>query len=270
MSKKYLLLDCDGVIFNSNVLIDKEVQKIEFKASDKYCEMLNNMETECINQLHSLEIERAITPEKKAKIKSTIDEIKRLRKEHFLFKDMVLEEVLPKYVGLINYDNIYQMHRTFTDVIEKIREISLTGVFEDIYIVSHYNSSREGNAKVHFFKKYLPMVKVVLVKFHKDKFILGDDAKNCSRARTNKLLDFSDQTGITDFSQCSFIDDTPSIIAEAQELGMGHCEHKGKRITTVSLLENAFKAAICDFGKLNNDGIDSTESGIHKKRKGTE
>ena len=254
MAKRRLLLDCDGVIFDSTRLIDKYVQKIEFRASDKYCELLNKMSADYHNQLHDLEIERSNNVEREANINSAIEEVRRLRKAHFLLKDMVLEEVLPKYKGLIDYARIFRLRNTFPGVIEKIKEICESGIFDEIFIVSHYNSPREAEVKIKFFREYLPMVKVILVKFHQDDFILGDDAKNSSRQRSNKIIEFSNQTGIVDHSHSSFIDDTLSIIEEAIEIGVGHCMHKGKRDKTVELLDKAFAFALYD-ANINEEDI---------------
>ena len=186
------------------------------------------------------EIERANNPERESTLRATIEDVKRLRREHFLLKDMVLEEVLPKYRGIINYDKIFQLYHTFPGVIEKIKEIAETGAFDGVFIVSHYNSAREAEAKLRFFKKYLPMVRVILVKFHQDEFVLGNDQFNQARQRTNKVNDFRIQTGIDDYSLTSFIDDSISIIDEAIELGVRHCLHKKKKDKTLALLDIAF------------------------------
>ncbi len=251
MIGRFLLLDCDGVIFNSNVLIDKEVQTIEFDASDKHCSILNKMESRCRDQLHELEDERASAEEIEHQ-KLTIEGICRLREEHFLLKDMVLEEVLEKYVGRIDYDKIFQMHNTFPGVIDKIREIQAAGVFDKIFIVSHYNSAREAAAKERFFAKFLPGVEVILVEFHKDNFIVGDDEKNKLRQRQNKIAVFSARTGIVDLSLSSFIDDTLSIVDEARKFGVGTCVFRSKKDKTTTLLEEIHEKVLYSIGDDTN------------------
>ena len=246
MTQKLLLLDCDGVIFDSNRLIDEFVQKIEYKASDKYCNTLNKLSANFHNQLHRLEIERSNNVLKEDQLRRAIENIGKLRKAHFLLKDMVLEEVLPKYQGRIDYYAIFQYENTFPGVINKINEVKESEIFDDIYIVSHYNSDNEKDAKLSFFNVYLPDIKVVFVKFHQDEFsLLPENAeKNKTRSRTNKILDFTKQTGIEDFSLTAFIDDTISIIEEARELQVRNCFHKGKRDNTTSLIERSIEKII--------------------------
>ncbi len=255
MTKKLLLLDCDGVIFDSTRLIDREVQNIEYMASDKYCDELNRLSARYHSDLHKLEIERSNNSEKEKSLRTSIEEVGRRRKHHFYLKDMVLEEVLPKYKNRINYDEIFQVENTYPGVINKIIDVCGMGIFDDIYVVSHYNSENEGAAKERFFADFLPMVKVVLVKFHQDEFSLlpEDEDKNKKRERTHKILDFQRQTGISDFSRSYFIDDTESIIEEARDVGVKHCFYKTKRENIVNLLGKALSNAFVETIELNNN-----------------
>ncbi len=264
MAKRYLLLDCDGVIFDSNRLIDKEVKKMEFRASDEYGEWLFQMLMDYQSQLLELEDERARNDERVSKLQMAIEEVKKLRSEHFLLKDMVLEEALPEYRRRIDYNAIFQLRNTFDGVIEKIRGICETGIFDEIFIVSHYNSPAEAEAKRRFFAKYLPTVKVILVEFHKDKFTVGDDAKNKSRERTNKITEFLALQEIIDYTLLYFIDDTVSIVDEALSiardpsvglLGEGCCLFKRKKEKTVDLLDIIVAKALgnVDIEKKDDD-----------------
>lgn len=256
MAERLLLLDCDGVIFDSNKLIDKYVQKIEYRACDKYCDTLNRLSRKYHDELHLLETERANDYTKEDRIRKAIAEIGKLRKEHFFIKDMVLEEVLPQYKNRIDYYKIFQLENTFHGVIDKISEIYETGIFDDIYIVSHYNSQTEAEAKLSFFYNYLPMVKVALVKFHTTDFsLLPDDSEaNKTRERSNKICEFAKQTGITDFTYSSFVDDTSSIVEEARALNVKNCFFKSKKDSTVKILEEILALAIYESNiDINND-----------------
>ena len=255
MAKKLLLLDCDGVIFDSNRLIDACVEKIEYRATDKYCDILNNFSAKCHNQLHRLEIERSANPEDEEKLNSTLEKIRKLRKEHFYYKDMVLEEVFPKYQNRIDYFPIYQLENAYPGVIERIEEISDTGLFDDIYVVSHYNSNNEAMAKLGFFNRFLPNIKVILIKFHKEEFSLdpNDEEKNKKRERSNKMLEFSKLTGITDFSETTFIDDSISICEEAKKQDVAHSCYKDEEHDTMYWLGKAIEYAISDSDKSNDN-----------------
>ena len=256
MAKKLLLLDCDGVILDSNRLIDEQVEKVEYRASDKYCDILNNFSEKCHRQLHRLEIERSTNEEDEKRLNSTIEKIRMLRREHFYFKDMVLEEVYPEYQNRIDYRPIYQLHNAYPGVVEKIKELSNMDLFDDIYVVSHYNSNNEALAKLDFFSRNLPKIKVILMKFHKEPFSLEpeDEEKNKKRERTNKILEFSKMTGITDFSMTSFFDDSLSICEEAKRQGVAHCVCKDETNGTLFLLEEAMGRALAYIDKSNDNG----------------
>lgn len=256
MTKKILLLDCDGVIFNSNELIDKYVQKIYFCASDRYCKYLNDLSSKIKNEIDQLNMERANDSELKKSKEREQQAVKELINDHFYAKDMVLEEVLPEYQNRIDYFKIYQKENLFPGILEQLDEIIGMNVFDDVYIVSHYNSENERKAKESFFETNLPKVKVLPIKFHKEPFSLKeeDEGKNRKRERANKLLEFVNLTGIKDFSMTSFIDDSLSIIEEAEHFGVKHCFYKDKVTSTSTLLEKTVEFAIYDI-----DTIDKIE-----------
>ena len=103
MAKKMLLLDCDGVIFNSNELIDQCVQKIYFCASDKYCKYLNDLASKLQSEIDQLNMERPNDSELKKSKERERQAVKELINDHFYAKDMVLEEVLPEYKDRIDF-----------------------------------------------------------------------------------------------------------------------------------------------------------------------
>ena len=254
MAKKLLLLDCDGVIFDSNRLIDEQVQKIYYCASDKYCTYLNDLAARLQNEIDQLNMERPNDSELKKSKEREKEAVKELISDHFYAKDMVLEEVLPEYKNRIDYFKIYQKENLYPGVLEKLYEIIGMGIFDDMYIVSHYNSENERRAKETFFEAYLPGVKVLLMKFHKEPFIYGAENKkeNKKRERTNKILEFRDLTGEEDFSMTSFVDDSLSIIEEAEKK-VKHCFYKDKVTNTIFFLDKAVEFAIYDNDNSKGD-----------------
>ena len=248
----YLLLDCDGVIFNSNPLIDNYVQRIEYKASDRYGMELDLESQRAHDEYHKWQYERSNDLEKLKKIRERIEEIGNRRREHFLLKDQVLEEVYPEYENRIDYDRIYQMRNTFPGIIKKIIDIWESGVYNKIFIVTHSNSPREVMAKMRFFRKYLPMVELVFVKFHDEKFYYNPEEfeKNYLRRRTNKIEAFIKTTGIQDLSNSSFMDDTGSIVTEADELGVGYTYYKSEEEDSVEKLEGIFADTVIAKNKM--------------------
>ncbi len=244
MNQNVLILDCDGVIFDSLPLIDEYVQKIKYEASDAYSDELDFEELKIRAMLHRYEKERSNNPEEYGLIQKRIKNIEKRRIEHYDYKDLVLEEVISEYQNRINYDEIYQLENTFDGVINMIYTIYGKGLFNEIYVLSHVNCEREIIAKKKFFKKYLPMIKFVPVKFHLDSFYNEDGEKNIKRLRTNKIEYFRNYTGIRDLSSSYFIDDTESIINEARKIGVAGAYYKNGSSKTVDLLTKVSFEAI--------------------------
>ena len=249
MDDNILILDCDGVIFDSLPLIDECVQKINYKASDAYKKELDTEEIKAIFMKNKWEEERSNNPSELGIIKKRMSDVKRKKKEHYEYKDMVLEEVNYEYENRIDYYKIYQLQNTFDGVINMIYTIYGKGLFKEIYVLSHVNSEREIDAKKQFFKKYLPMVRFIPVYFHLDNFYNVDGTRNLKRLRTNKIEYFKNYTGIEDMSTAYFIDDSISIIDEAKELGLSNAYYKNDSSSTNDLLTKiAFDAiGIVDY-----------------------
>lgn len=239
MNNRYLILDCDGVIFDSLKLIDVEVQKIKYEASDAYLQKLIKDSKKLHDRLHDLEQERDDSSELR-KIKSSILKLSKLRLTHFDHKDLVLEEVLPEYKNRIDYSKIYTIDNVYPGVIELIKEIWNQGIYDKIFVNSQVNPDSEIEAKVNFFNEYLPMVQFVPVRFHLEPYFdLVTHKKNNNRKRSNKIECFKIMTGIEDLSNSSFIDDTSGVIEEAKKAGVGNCYYKTKDMDTNHLLRNA-------------------------------
>lgn len=236
MNDNILILDCDGVIFDSLPLIDEYVQKINYKASDAYKNELDTEEIKAIFMKNKWEEERSNNPQELGAIKKRIISVQKKKQEHYEYKDMVLEEVRHEYENKIDYYNIYQLNNTFDGVINMIYTIYGKGLFKEIYVLSHVNCENEIKAKKNFFKKYLPMIKFIPVYFHLDNFYNNDGSINHDRLRTNKIEYFQKYTGINDLSRTYFIDDSISIIDEAKAIGLSNAYYKNKSISINDLL----------------------------------
>lgn len=244
MNDNILVIDCDGVIFDSLPLIDEYVKKIKYIASDAYKKELDQEEFGARLMLNRWEEDRSNDTHQHNLIRKKIRDVEKKRKEHYEYKDKVLEEVTDRYKGKIDYEKIYQLENTFDGVISMLYTIHSKGLFSEIYILSHANSKREIEAKKKFFQKYLHMATFIPVMFHVDPFYNRDGSKNTKRARTNKMAFFKNYTGMEDLSNVYFIDDTESIINEARELGVGYTYFKNDSTTTSDLLTKVSFEAI--------------------------
>ena len=252
MNDNILVLDCDGVIFDSLPLIDNYVKNIKYIASDSYKRELDQEEFRARLMLNKWEEERSNDPNQYGLIKKRIKDVERKRKEHYEYKDKVLEEVTDKYKGKIDYQKIYQLENTYDGVINMIYTIYGKGLFNEIYVLSHVNCKREINAKKKFFETYLPMVKFVPVMFHIEPFYNQDGSKNTKRKRTNKIEYFKNYLSLEELSCVYFIDDTESIIKEALDLGVNNTFYKNDSSSTIDLLT---KVAFDSIGVISKENI---------------
>ena len=226
---KYLILDCDGVLFPAD-LIDPQVQKINYRASKKYYEELKSDKRILDELWDEYEFERRdktnLSQEQQDVIRKK-EKNANARIEHFDLKNQVLEEVLDEYKKRINYKIVYQIENSDYLVVNLINLISNANRFDDIYILSHVNSDEEIEAKTLFFEKFLPNVKLLFPKYHEDSYFDPETGKKREeRPRTNKIEYFKKHTGIEDLSESLFIDDEESIVAEAKVAGVGVCFQK--------------------------------------------
>ncbi len=242
---KYLILDCDGVIFDSLPKIEEQieeilekidggkhdkkelyarcVQDVLFKSRAKYLANLVELKQQLTKEEDTMLADR---DDKRIKDKDyEIEKHKKLITNHFLCKDYVLEEICPAFYKLIDYYKIYIMENTFPGVIDYIRFISHLNIFDRISILTQYNTEEEKSAKEKFFKKYLPMVDLIFVPFHP--LLRFDDEKkivNEDRERSNKMIyyvehmlkkGFSIQEILNELESSYYIDDSKANYDDA-------------------------------------------------------
>ena len=235
-----LILDVDGIIFNSLPLIDEEVRKINYTASDKFYNKVRMVEVELNKRYRDLEYERANNlSEVTYEYFNHEERIATLIKHHFEMKDRVLEEVDPKFRNRIDYSKVYKLENTYPGVVKTIQRLYASGAFGKIYALSHVNSLAEIEAKKEFFSTYLPMIEFIPVLFHQDPFYIpGTMEKNPKRIRTNKICYFKSQLGIDNLEDYFFVDDTKTIVDEAREEGVGYCYYKTSDLDINNILDD--------------------------------
>ena len=217
-----LLVDCDGVVINSNPILDEMMASINFCCSKEYVEMMKQQHDKREEALLNRYFEN--DPELFYKYQMLEQKnYERLLKINRITKDEVLEELYPAYKNRINYFMVYTLTNYFQGVIERIKFFNKGHFFKKIYIATQYNSVMEVLAKHLTFKESLPGIEVVFVPFHdKDKTpYLYDKRKyfeNGDRKPVNKIKYLVDYLGLNP-KKLVVIDDTLRVCHEAEELG---------------------------------------------------
>lgn len=195
MNRRVLVLDCDGVIFDVVKLMKEIISQINWCCSDEFKTKVidrafEQNETELYNKYNAI---------------------------HKITKDEVLEETSDLYENKIPYDEIYTIKNTFHNVIEAIKDIWESRLFDKIYVASHVNSVREIEAKKRFFAEYLPFVEVKCFYFNDQPYIHDKERyyENAFRKRSNKPRYFFKETEERP-ENCYFIDDSNTICGEAR------------------------------------------------------
>ena len=158
--KRILCLDFDDVIMRTKTVIEPIIARIEPLATEAY---LISISDDFRNGKIDAEEKQART---------TI---------HFDYKDRVLEEFDDKYKNRINYERVININNVYNGAVEYVNYLCNCGLYDKVYIVSHYNVDREVDAKRKFIDKYLPKVEFVPVPFHIETYEEGK-----IRKRTNK------------------------------------------------------------------------------------
>ena len=259
MAGKFLIVDCDGVFYDTLPVIDEQVKKVNYYASDEYGNKLKMDSLNLHNRKYKLEEERSNNCRELLLLEKQIENSTQMRKMHFDLKDLVLEEVLREYKNRINYA-IYTRENAFPGAIDQLNEIADRGVYDQIFMCSHVNTDCEVEEKYKAVKKeFQGRVILIPVKFHSVPYfdpITGE--KNVNRLRANKIELFKIITGIKDLSKSSFIDDKSDIVDEARDAGVGFCYHKTPEDNTRDLLRRAYIDTL--YGESRFKGKTKTKS----------
>ncbi len=221
-----LVSDFDGVIVNSLPLIDEDVKKLDYIASDEYKRILIAESNACHLRKQQLEEEQKFYGYEMEEVKRKIAELQRKRKEHYDHKNIVLEEVDPQFRNKIGYGRIYQLENAYEGAIETLTEIWERQVYERIIVCSNINSGVEIQSKRAFLQKYLPMVQFVPLRFFIDPYYDPDtNEKNEDRQPCDKLAVLTSRDLKIDIPRSSAVDDTPGVIESGLALGF-RCYHR--------------------------------------------
>ena len=180
--KRILCIDFDDVIMNTKPHIEKYLKILDARASEEYIKSLS-----------------------KSKEEGLIDEetFHELEREHYDYKDRILEEVDNEYKGFINYDAFINIENTYPNVVDYVNFLCNCGHYDEVYIVSHHNVDREKEAKDRFIKEFMPKAKYIPVPFHQEKYEKGK-----RREMTNKAKYLMKKLDINDIINFTLIDDS--------------------------------------------------------------
>ena len=231
-NKFVLVLDHDGII-HPNELIEEYIKKIDYRASDEYKSILSKMMDE-----------RELTDER----------FNYLIREHYFIKDQVLEEVKEEFRGKIPYDVIYTIKNAYEGVLDTIRFVYVSRVFDAFILNSHRNCQFEIDGKDSFHKKYLPFLQTFYPPFHQEKYdpTLPNLLDNNDRVRTNKGLYLMNQLGVTNLKGFYAVDDSAGICKEYKECG-AKSFYKAPNMDSKDIIMQAASAAYNDRRELRND-----------------
>lgn len=241
-NKFILVLDHDGII-HPNELIEEYIKKIDYRASDEYRHALLTMMEE-----------RELTVEK----------FDLLMMEHYFIKDQVLEEVKEEFKGKIPYDLIYTINNAYEGVLETIRFVYMSRVFDAMILNSHRNCQLEIDGKDSFHKNYLPFLQTFYPAFHQEKYdsTLPNLWDNNDRVRTNKGIYLMNQLGITNLKGFYTVDDSSFICKEYKECG-AKTFYKSPTVSSKDVIMQAASAAFNDRRNLVSD--DDKGRGAYRK-----
>ena len=224
-NKFILVLDHDGII-HPNELIEEYIKKIDYRASNEYKLALSKMMDE-----------RELTDEK----------FNLLMREHYFIKDQVLEEVKEELKGKIPYDLIYTFNNVYEGVLDTIRFVYMSRVFDAIILNSHRNCQFEIDGKEKFHKRYLPFVQTFYPAFHQEKYdsTLPNLWDNNDRVRTNKGIYLMNQLGVTNLKGFYAVDDSFPVCKEYNECG-AKSFYKAPNMDSKDIIMQAASAAFND------------------------
>ncbi len=217
--------DYDEVLIPGSRLIDEQIlengkgmEEVK-KATNAYGDQLFEQQISLVAKKQELELERNIFSKEYFEIKEELEEIERLKIEHFRIKDQVLEETEPQYVNLVNYSQIYRREYLYPGVCEAIWEIYDRGVYAILFDNSHTNTNNEEKYKGLLLKSDFPPMIFVPVRFHilpyrdREGFIIKD------RHPSDKVLQMYANNKIIDPSISTYVDNSRGVLKCAKKIG---------------------------------------------------
>lgn len=174
---KKLFIDLEVISANNGEIFDDEIAKVEYKASRRYLDTINNL------FIHDI-------------IKE--EDYRNLSNESDDYKDRVLEEIDSEYKDRINFTRIYEVNESTKSIVDYINKVS--SIIET-YIIFYYNTEREKQQKEMVCKKYFPNCSTIGIRFYEEKY-----DPNIRRKRTNKARYIKDRLNLKNLDDCMLID----------------------------------------------------------------
>jgi len=179
-------IDVDGVVFNTDPVVQEIIEKIDYRATKKYIEQLSHENTEDMRESidKSFDILDAILEETR----------------YVEYDEEKLRTVIHDYKRL-NYDEIYVKENLIPGSVECIREMIKNREKNDFFIfLSHRNPEREGMTKARVLYELVPEIDAVeTLPFHK---------APGSKIVTSKALWIKEKYELDSINNCYLIDDT--------------------------------------------------------------
>lgn len=194
---RVLVLDFDDVILSSERLIDRDIAKYWYTASDRYARDLERkFDADIIKTRDELDAELEIYRDK---------------------KNQILEEVYPHFEGKINYKGIISPQNISPLIAKQVRTLIRSNRYEMVIIESHYNSETEKKCKEQLINKLFPGAFFLPVRFFEADYI-ESKKNNTPRTRTSKaeyLMDYLNFNSVSyDFRLFTLIDNSPGNIKD--------------------------------------------------------
>lgn len=194
---RLICIDVDDVIFDTDPIIQKKLEEIDYRSTKKYRESIAHESSEDMRELldESFNILDAILEET---VYAEYDDLK--------------EKTTMRSYKQINYDEVYKEENLIPNAINFVRNIiDNRGENDFVIFLSHMNPEREGIAKAKVLYELFPEVDVVeTLPFH-----IEPGSKNVN----SKALWIKQVYGLDNLSNCYLIDNSRSNCKDFRKHG---------------------------------------------------
>ena len=199
---KVLLFDIDDTINMSRKATEEQIEKINFKASEKYKRMYDDAHPFFGDQLDNKDFNRV----------------------YWDLRNQILEDYGP-YLGAIDYDLIHKKENLYPKSMEFMNEL-INNHDDNVFILylSHYNPEREAVLKIKRYYEYSldnngesKIDGIIMLPVFEERY--EPNGKN--RNITSKALPLFSQLGLSPryLSRCYLIDDSGRVRREFKDRG---------------------------------------------------
>ncbi|MBQ8892013.1 MAG: hypothetical protein IJ068_04030 [Bacilli bacterium] len=194
---RLICIDVDDVIFNTEPVVQKILEKIDYRATKKYRERISHRSSEDTREL----LEESF---------NILDAI--LEETEYVEYDEEKEKTTRRSYKQINYDDIYKEKNLMPNAVEFVNRIlNERGENDFIIFLSHMNPEREGLKKTQILYKLFPEVDAVeTLPFH-----IEHGSKNIN----SKALWIKQLYGLETLDNCYLIDNSRSNCKDFRKHG---------------------------------------------------